>query len=77
MNPDSETDASVTVNVTVGDVDEPPGSVDPVISNLPEQQANSLLRWSIAQNTGPRLKYQVQYRVAGEADWTDLHDSRR
>ena len=30
-NLDSETDASITVNVTVGDVDEPPGSVEPVV----------------------------------------------
>ena len=30
-NPNSETDASITVNVTVGDVDEPPGSVEPVM----------------------------------------------
>ena len=30
-NPNSETDASITVNVTVGDIDEPPGSVEPVM----------------------------------------------
>ena len=70
-NRDSETDASVTVNVTVVDVDEPPGGVDPVaVSALGTREL--LARWSIAQNTGPDLTYQVQYRVDGVADWTDL-----
>ena len=70
-NPDSETDACVTVNVTVGDVDEPPGSVDPVIvTSLSSSELH--LRWSRASNTGPRLEYQVHYREQGKSDWTDL-----
>ena len=73
-NPDSETDASVAVNVTVVDVDEPPGGVGSVeVSALSSSQL--LVEWSMAPNTGPpSLTYQVQYRVDGEADWTDLHD---
>ena len=69
--PDSETDASVTVNVTVGDVDEPPGGVDPVTVCV-LSTSELLARWSIAQNSGPRLKYQVQYRVDGGDNWIDL-----
>ncbi len=71
-NPDSETDASVTLNVTVSDVAEPPGSVAPVtVSALSTSEL--LARWPIAQNTGPPLKYQVQYRAHGETDWIDLN----
>ena len=71
-NPDSETDASVTVNVyAVGDVDEPPGSVDPVTVCV-LSTSELLVEWSRALNTGPYLTYQVQYRVDGEDDWTDL-----
>ena len=52
-NPDSETDASITLNVTVGDVDEPPGSVDPVIVTSLSTSELLVLRWSRASNTGP------------------------
>ena len=51
-NPDSNgpvTDASITVNITVEDVDEPPGSVDPVmVTTLSSSEL--LARWSIAPN---------------------------
>ena len=70
-NPNSETDASITVSVAVGDVDEPPGSVDPVTVCV-LSTSELLVEWSRALNTGPYLTYQVQYREQGKSDWTDL-----
>ena len=61
------------MNITVGDVDEPPGSVGTV--TVSAVGSNELLvKWSKAPNTGPHVEYQVQYRVQGETKWTDIVD---
>ena len=76
-NPNSETDAATTVNVTVVDVDEPP---DPptglTISTSDDNPTASLdVRWTTPDTTGiPSITgYDVQYREHSEADWID-HD---
>ena len=53
------------MNITVEDVDEPPGSVEPVmVTTLSSSEL--MARWSMAPNTGPKLEYQVQYRKQGK-----------
>ena len=74
-NPDSKTDTSVTVNVTVVDVEEPPGTPTD-LSALPysERPATALdVRWTPPNTTGipPITGYDVQYRLQGETDWID------
>ena len=71
-NPDSETDASIAVNVTVDDVDEPPGSVEPVVvTSL--STSRLLVVWPRAPNTGPYyVEYEAQYRERGKEDWVKL-----
>ena len=74
-NPDSKTDTSVTVNVTVVDVEEPPGTPTD-LSALPysETPATALdVRWTPPNTTGipPITGYEVQYRLQGETDWID------
>ena len=74
-NPDSKTDTSVTVNVTVVDVEEPPGTPTD-LSALPnsERPATALdLRWTPPNTSGipPITGYDVQYRLQGETDWID------
>ena len=71
-NPNSETDASITVNITVGDVDEPPGSVEPVMVTTLSTSALRVV-WSRAPNTGPYyVEYEAQYRERGQDDWVKL-----
>ena len=74
-NPDSKTDTSVTVNVTVVDVEEPPGTPTD-LSALPnsERPATALdLLWTPPGSSGipPITGYDVQYRLQGETDWID------
>ena len=71
-NPDSETDATVTFTVTVEDINEPPGSVDPVVVTA-LSTSRLLVVWSRAPNTGPYyVEYEAQYRERGQDDWVKL-----
>ena len=74
-NPDSETDATTTVNVTVVDVNEPPGPpTDVTVSiNTGNPTASLDVRWTTPDTTGiPSISgYDIQYRKHSEIDWTN------
>ena len=76
-NPDSETDATTTVNVTVVDVDEPPGPPTGLsISTSQDNPTTALdVSWTVPDTTGipPITGYEVQYRVGDSGAWID-HD---
>ena len=76
-NPDSDTDDSVTVNVTVDDVDEPPGAPTDLSVSTNDDNATTALdvSWTAPDTTGipPITGYDVQYRVQGDTNWT-AHD---
>ena len=74
-NPDSETDATVTANVTVEDINEPPGAPGDLSVSTNEDNPTSALdvNWNTPDTTGiPAVAgYDTRYRVQGETDWTD------
>ena len=76
-NPDSETHATTTVNVTVVDVDEPPGPPTGLsISTRQDNPTTALdVSWTVPDTTGipPITGYKVQYRVGDSGAWID-HD---
>ena len=76
-NPDSETDATTTVNVTVVDVDEPPGPPTGLsISTRQDNPTTALdVSWTVPDTTGipPISGYEVQYRAGDSGAWID-HD---
>ena len=74
-NPDSNTDASVTVNITVGDVDEPPGTPTDLSVSVNDNNPTTALdlSWTAPNTSGipPITGYDVQYRIRGESNWID------
>ena len=76
-NPNLETDATITVNVTVGDVNEPPDApTDLSVSTNDDNPTTALdVSWAAPNTSGipPITGYDVQYRGQGETDWID-HD---
>ena len=76
-NPDSETDATVTVNVTVEDINEPPGAPGDLSVSTNEDNPTSALdvNWNTPDTTGipPITGYEVQYRAGDSGAWID-HD---
>ena len=74
-NTDSNTDASVTVNITVGDVDEPPGTPTDLSVSVNDNNPTTALdlSWTAPNTSGipPITGYDVQYRIRGESNWID------
>ena len=73
-NPDSETDATVTVNVTVEDFNEPPGAPGDLSVSTNEDNPTSALdvNWTAPDTTGiPNITgYDVEYRAGDSGMWT-------
>ena len=73
-NPDSETDASIMVNVTVADVNEPPDApTDLSISTNQDNPTSALdVSWTAPDTTGipPISRFDVQYREVGSGVWS-------
>ena len=73
-NPDSETDASIMVNVTVADVNEPPGPPTGLSVSTNQDNPTTALdvSWTAPDTTGipPTSGYEAQYRKYSETDWT-------
>ena len=63
--------ASRTVEISITDVDEPPGQVRaPAVSPVSESQLN--VTWLEPENTGPEITgYRIRHRKDGQTDWTD------
>ena len=76
-NPDSETDTSATVNITVVDVDEPPGApTDLSVSTNDDNPSTALdVSWTTPDADGiPEITgYEVQYRTGDSGAWS-THD---
>ena len=73
-NPDSETDATTTVNVTVVDVDEPPGPPTGLSVSTNQDNPTTALEvsWTAPDTTGipPITGYDVEYRAGDSGMWT-------
>ena len=67
-----EVDDTIEVSVTVENVEEPPGPPSGVTVSE-ATQTGLAVAWTAPADTGalPVSAYEVQYRLAGAADWTD------
>ena len=65
---------SVTVTITVTDVDEPPaGPARPTVT-VPAAPRTLTITWSPPANTGPPItSYSLQYRKGTSGSFTDIH----
>ena len=63
--------ASRTVEISITDVDEPPGQVRaPTVS--PESESQLRITWLVPENTGPDITgFHIRHRKDGQTDWTE------
>ena len=64
--------ATITVNVTIENVDEPPSAPSaPTVTAVDTE--NLEVEWTEPDNTGPAITgYQVRYRESGQTEWSEL-----
>ena len=67
---DGNLTASRTVEISITDVDEPPGQVRaPTVS--PESESQLRITWLAPENTGPDITgFHIRHRKDGQTDWT-------
>ena len=64
--------ATISVLITLNDVDEPPGRPDPPTVNPTDNDTMLDVSWLEPSNTGPDITgYEVQYRQGDTGDWND------
>ena len=71
-SPNEEPDDTITVTITVTDVDEPPGKPDASTVGPASTNGHNTLTvtWTAPANTGPAITgYDVEYRKQGAAGW--------